>query len=333
MRTSGYILLCVLLASLSCQPYLYVGDTFVPESIATSAVTQTKYISHTSTELIYEVNVVLLDDYGDSYDNTIYDEDQFAFISSSGTTEVLKFDWGVSTSTPGTSSTIILIDESGSYEETDPANARSQVINKFLNDHQSPSNYMLASFSKEGNLTKEPLEYFNENFSTAWREPLNYIFDLVKRTGGKSSLFDAMDQALNKFTGNTNNKKELVVLVNSRDDNSSATVSSVLQKAKANNVRLHFIELAKEPNASLIELAQQTGGIYIACPSSKEMIAAFNHLQRLLDERSFQHRFRIRYRPTGSTIQSGFELRQTIKATDPYDGFKYNPAYVFVKVP
>ena len=333
MKSKCYFLWALVVILPSCEPQLE-DYLFVPESIETAIVMRSQYISHTSSELIYETDVVLLDNYEFLGDNIIFD-DEVVFVNNNGTTQILNFNARRSQAPSGKSSTIVMIDESGSYEETDPANARSQIINKFLNDHQSPDNYILAAFSREGYLEQEPVEYFNDNFSTAFHEPLTYIFDLAKRTGGKSFLYDAVDQALNKFNSasGTNEQREMVILVHASDDGSNAAPSDLLAKAKASNVRLHFIEMANEPDNALVSLSQQTGGFYVACPTSKEMICAFTHFERLLNGESYKHTIRVRYRPAGTTIQSGFELRQTIKVTDSYDGFTYNPAYAYVKVP
>jgi hypothetical protein len=228
-----------------------------------------------------------------------------------------------------------MLDESGSYEEIDPYNIRSQAVSKFISDISASDNFMLAGFSSGGKLAEEPVQYFQSNFTSDWNSAQSDLFSLAKLTGGKSKLYDAALSAIDKLNENKiNQQKHLLLVAHAPDNGSSSSAAVVIQKAIASGVKIHTLEFGNELLAGpLTNLSGQTDGIHAFCATAEELVTEFNHLHRLLTGTYEPLRIRLRFKPGATTVQSGSEFTQTIKITSSKYDFEYNPAYVFIKVP
>ena len=335
MKTKSFLLFFIA-SFFSCTIYLQDEDyRFFPARREIAVVTNSQYISHTSSEVIYEMEVVLLPYFeGDANDDYIYlPQEDFAF-ENPNTAQIIDFDTVKITAPAGNLSVACLIDQSGSYEETDYYNSRSQVINKFFQDNSPPDNFLVGGFSRGGLLREDPVELFKDNFINDWQAPQEYLFGLAKRTSGTSSLYDALANTLTKFNSpGVNQRKELIVLAHSQDAGSSVSISAVIQQAKAYGVRIHAIELGNELNGVLAPFSQQTGGIHAYCPTIEESATMFNHFRRLLKGSWKVYRIRARYQPGSGVVQSGFDFTQMMKINAAEFDFQYNPVYVSIKVP
>jgi hypothetical protein len=295
-------------------------------------VTRSQYISHTSTEIIYEVEIVLLGEYQNSRDYTGLLSKNFDFGTNT-TTKVIAFDTISKKASPESYSLLLLLDESGSYEQLDPYNVRSQAINKFLYDNSPTDNFALAGFSAGGKLNEEPLELNSTIFSDYSSATEEYLFNLSKRTGGTSKLYNAIDQAVNKFSGvGINPRKELVVIAHAADGGSTITSSSAIQHAIQNNVRISCIEFGNELNGALASVAEQTNGFHIVCKDADEVSTSLLHLRRMLRQTFHPYRLRLQFTP-GKTIQSGDSFTQAININDDIYKINYSPVYAFIKIP
>jgi hypothetical protein len=77
------------------------------------------------------------------------------------------------------------------------------------------------------------------------------------------------------------------------------------------------------------ELAEQTGGMLVMCPSDGEVISVFDHLERLFHQYSSINKVRIEFTPTGGVV-SGNTYENRISITSSRE---LNPVYVKVKIP
>ncbi|MFZ6013374.1 MAG: vWA domain-containing protein [Bacteroidota bacterium] len=333
-KTRIFIVVFSLLTSISCELIFFDDDyKFLPERIETAMIMRSQYVQNSSTELAYDIDVVLLSEYEDLVDNTYLQKEDFKF-SDPTYTSLVPFDV-VSVKQAATPSSILLmVDQSGSYEDVDPYNVRSQAISKMLYDIQTPHRILLSGFSR-GGLIDEPVEWMGQNFLGEGKAFQESLFSLAKQTGGTSSLYDALDVGLDRLLqADVQSRKELVVLARSGDAGSSQSMVSIVQKAKANQIRIHSIVLGNNVGPeSLAPVSLQTGGIYASCPTTKELTTVFSHLHRILNGKADVYRIRVRYKPNNAVIQPGFELIQTLSITDDSYDFDFNPVYTYVKVP
>lgn len=331
MKIKTVIAFLLLTLASACEVIFDSDVRYLPVRNPTAVVLKSRLVSYTSTELVYETDVLLLEIY-DGWANTFLEKEDFVFSGNLKTT-VLDFQRKSSGNT-GAPSSLLLLDASGSYKETDPYNARSQAINKFFHDHSPPEDFLLGAFSKNGSLTGDGVEFYDDHFTSDSEQHTRYLFDLAARTGGSSSLYDALSKSIDKFSAANQARRELISLVHAPDEASSVVLSDAVQKAKANGVRMHMIALGSEaPLQLLAGIAQETGGFFAACRDEKEMVCVFNQLHWLLNGNLEVYRIRVKLEPPAGTIVPGWELMQTIRITDPQFNYAYNPAYAYIKIP
>ena len=336
MKTSKFIGL-ILLAGCNLVP-----DNFshIQTGNDTAVVLKTTYVSNTSSDVTFDADVTFLVGSSDYVSIGYLDKNSLKF-GGSGTYTILDFK-SAGTQTSSTASSLVLIDQSGSYTEQDSKNMRSKVINKYLHDVKSPSSFALGGFSKGGKLDTEPLELGND-FSSEASAVVPYLFDLPARTGGQCVLFDALAQAIEKIKASPGSHN-IVVLAHSTDEGSVATLSSVTAAALLNQVAVHILLLASpvcplcaspvpNPDATVMaKLSQSTGGIFSMCTTEKEMITAFNHLNYLLTVPGLAYTVRVKYAP-GGAVTSGMETFHQFLFHDSHTNLDFNPALHYVKIP
>ena len=207
MKTKALTAFLLLTLASACEVIFDNDMRYLPVRNPTAVVLKNRLVSYSSTELVYETDVLLLEIY-DGWDNTFLEKEDFVFGGNVKTT-VLDFQRMPSGNT-GASSSLLLLDASGSYKATDPYNARSQAINKFFHDHSPPEDFLLGAFSRNGSLTGNGVEFYNDQFTSDSEQYTRYLFDLATRTGGSSSLYDALYAGIDKFSVGTQARREML---------------------------------------------------------------------------------------------------------------------------
>lgn len=318
----------ILFVCLACQPYIDT-ERALQEGNDTGLTRSAAYVSHTATELVFDTDVSLLYQYDGVEDMWYLPQSDFTW--GAGYT-VLDF------KTPqidakGRSSTVVVMDQSGSYDETDPKNRRSKSADKFFYDVLAPSDFILGASAKGGLLTQEPLELYRPDFSTDAVGQVPYLFGLAKKTGGKNAAYDAMSQAIDKLATSTG-KRNVVALVHGPDELSLITADALIAKAVAAQVRISIVMLGKADSATpWAKISASTGGLFSLCPSENEMITTFNHLYRLINEVSTVVRMRVKYVPASGSFASGNETTHTLHVRYESQNYDFNPVLVYVKIP
>jgi hypothetical protein len=336
MKNSA-LMLCLILFGCTGLPVDTNYKAFPPTKDA-MVVRQARYVSNTAGDLTFEIDLYHLRGYdfghlvspiyffNDYVDSTFFNfpsEGIFKFVSST-TAKSLS-------ATPSTS--VILVDESGTYDSVDYYNNRTQGIVKLCQDFTSPSQFMLGGFSKSGALTDQPTDFIQSDFSSYASNQLPLIFDLTKRTGGNSNLYDAVDNAISKLSL-TADTKSIIVVAHAKDQASNSSIGSIVAKAIANQIQIHVLFLGDNANGGdLSKLAEITGGLFVSCPSIGELMATFKNLYYVLSGTVDVYRFRINYKVPGNLIISGQEFWFPIQMSDPVYKVKYNPIVVYVKAP
>jgi hypothetical protein len=298
----------------------------LPVHFETAVFREYQYVSHDATSVTYDVEISSLSEFDDGTDLE-YSIDAFK-VEGEGTFEIISNEV-VEAAVFDNAATVLLMDQSGLLEEIDPYNNRTKAINKFLEDFSSPNIFLFGGFSKSGGLAVEPVEYSSTDFTSVWDQQ-NFLYALVNKTGGVSSLLDALDNAIDKLSTSSKSNRNLVALVHAADAGSAATVSAVITKAILNNVKIHVLVFGTEDGlADDWELAEQTGGMLVMCPSDGEVISVFDHLERLFHQYSSINKVRIEFTPTGGVV-SGNTYENRISITSSRE---LNPVYVKVKIP
>ena len=318
-----FLFLCLVTG---CNLFPYDDFRYAPPGLNTSTFIEYNLVSYSSSEIVYDLQVENIDTYND-----IYYEPVDYHLEGTGTLQVLQID-GISTPRNPASANVILIDESGSYAELDPHNLRTKIINKFMED-LSPDNHMLGGFSSGGLLSEQPVAYAQPNFESGWSEQ-EFLFELPKLTGGNSSLYDAINSAIDKLSTRTETNKNIVVLIHANDAVSTSSISTLVNKINANSIHIFLIVLGQESTLPLLwDLANQTSGAIAYCPQDKHMVTVLNRLKRWIEGEIYVSKLRVSYKPSSGTIQSGDVYENRVKIIDPLSGYEYNPVYVKIKIP
>lgn len=336
MKNSAIIFLFILLGCAGLP--VEIDYKAFPETKDVVAIRQARYISHTAADLTFEIDLYHLRgyDYGHFvspiyFYNDYLDSTFFKFSANGGVKFLSAATAKASSIVP--SSAVILADESGSYDSLDRFNSRTQGIVKLCQDFESPSQYLLGGFSKNGSLSDQPADFIQSGFNSYREDQLPLIFNLTTKTGGKSNLYDAINSGIDKLTSVTANKS-IILLARTEDEVSASTLNSVVTKAMANQVQLHVLFIGDVTKVgNLPKLAEITGGIFISCPSIKELMCAFENLYSMLSGLADVYRIRIRIKPTSGGVSSGQEFLYPVQISDPLYKINYNSTVVYIKVP
>jgi hypothetical protein len=320
---------------LACEPLAPENRKFLPLQNDAAIVANANYVTHNTAELIFETELVVLNSFYVGFDNDYLLQEDFQ-VHGDGTYTIESFAL-ISVSAPEAPlSVILLIDQSGTYQSIDPYNTRSQVINKFLQDIVAPDKFLTGAATRAGKLSREPVEFHTNEFGNEWQSHSLYLYELSTRTGGTAAMRDGAYEAMQKLADEPETvRRELVLLVHANDETSMTTSEDLISMAHLNNIAVNVISFGDEPDKAFFsQLAMETGGLYVICPSEKEIGKVFSELERLINQERKGYRLRIRYKPAVQGIlQPGTVMEHTIEIIDPYSRNSYNPVFINIKIP
>lgn len=333
MRIKGF---CFLLLSLTaCVIDPHYEDKVLPYGGDVALLESSSYLTHTSSEMIFETSVVVLNSFYQGFDNDYLTVDDFGIGGYEGTYTIESFESHQLESRATVSSIVFLMDQSGTYENVDPYNTRFQAISKFFQDIVPPNTFIAGASARDGALTTEPLEVSSTVFANEWRANRDYLFDLSRRTGGENAIADAAGQAIDLLVQKTDAvRKELVLLVHGSQDRSITSYEDLVAKAQANSIAIHIIVLGEEPDLNeLGMLSRETGGLFVVCSAVKQMVKVFSELERLMHGTVYAYRLRVRFKPSQGTVEPGSGWLHRIEISDPYGDILYNSVPVNIIIP
>lgn len=282
-----------------------------------------------TTDLVFEVDVVLLSGYSRDYtlegllaqDISFSGPGQYAVESIQEVASVAR----------QTGPTAILIDQSGSYEQVDSSNFRSKQLNQFIHELPNPGQFLLGGFASNGFLSDAPVEFCSPAFTTGADGCMDFLFGLSKRTGGQSVLYDAMTATVNKFSGGGD--RSLLIVAHETDAASTLTQNDAVSAATGQSVKTDVIFLGDSTGAmTLVPLSMQTGGLFVACASDRNMITALNLLNTVYYGDPFIFRVTVRYTPALPLV-AGQETYHRMIIYDSVNDINLNMIPVYIKVP
>jgi len=333
MRIKGLAFLLLSVSGCVIDPHY--EDKVLPYGDDVALRRDARYVGHTVAEMTFDASVVVLNSFYEGFDNDYLIKEYFHVSGHEGAYTIESFEKFVLDGPATPSSILLLTDQSGTYENVDPYNARFQAINKFLQDIVYPNTFLVASSSRDGALASEPLESPSAVFGNDWQGTREYLFDLSHRTGGRNSILDAASVAIDLFLQKTDAvRRELVLLVHANDESSAVSPEALIAKAKTHSVVVHVIALGTEPDPEVFSrLAQETGGIFAPCSRDKQMVKVFGELERLINGNLSVYKMRIRFAPSQGGVGPGSNWLHQIEIRDPYSDEIYNPVPVNLMIP
>ena len=313
------------------------GDRrYLPADADVALLQSGGYAGHASSEIVFEASVLVLNTFYEGFDNDYLVPADFQVSGPAGSYTVESFDAQDLPAPAAPSSTVFVIDQSGSYADTDPFNTRAQAINKFVHDVVSPNTLLIGASARQGSLSAEPLEVQGVQVTNGSHGDGNYIFELGHRTGGLNAILDGADEALDLLidNGDPAARKQLVLLVHGNDQSSATSIGSVVLKAQHAGIAIHVIALGPAPDAGFFaQLAEDTGGMFAPCPTEKQMVKVFSELERLINGPRFVYRLRVRFNPSQGQVAPGTEWLFRIGISDEYLERTYNDVPVKINIP
>lgn len=179
---------------------------------------------------------------------------------------------------------ILMIDNSGDMNETDPNNGRFEAPKTLINQMESDKQVAVITFDDQPQL----LRLFIAVDSEAAKSEVNSKIDGIVTTSGGTN-FDAVLREGMKLIEDKQDPKRGTVVILLSDGFSDADISGILPQYVQEQVAIHTVGLSLvDPSGTdlLKSIAQQTGGMYYDVPDAGGLNVAFQQIYDTIDERT-----------------------------------------------
>ncbi|ANH81542.1 hypothetical protein A8C56_11650 [Niabella ginsenosidivorans] len=213
----------------------------------------------------------------------------------------------------GNYSSIMLMDQSGSTDNTDPDDLRIDAGKIFCwNMNQGDESWVW---------------WFSDNYAKIGTGFTNDTAQLVKdvesvrnKSKGNTRLYDSQIAAVTDIAGKgTKSVKALLTFTDGEDNLSSKSSSAVVSAATAKNVRLYNIGLGSSSDAYLFDQAIATGGAFMYAQDAQQLISMFGNLGKLLDGSAKFYSIEWEMTPVGNTTIPKGTYNVILKVLTPYN--------------
>ncbi|MBL7873876.1 MAG: VWA domain-containing protein [Cyclobacteriaceae bacterium] len=188
------------------------------------------------------------------------------------------------------------------------SNRRFEALNYFFLKNQSPNNFALAAFGKNGKMGSDVK--FCAGFNEPWQTYASEAIKLSEMEGGTNNILDALTKSIDYVVNNaTNPNKAIVVLTHTPPDYPYSKYLEVVQKAILNKVTIHIIDLNYHGETEIFgfnALALKTGGFYISAGPAGGSYPVFGfgatmvQLSEMLNRQYQEYVMRIEIKYTGT---------------------------------
>jgi hypothetical protein len=312
--------------------------------IPNATVMGIQYVSNTSNELVIDMDVSVLT----SNDRNVKWVEDSAF--KPGTIPYLQYTIEsvsqMQYPVRDNYSNLLIMDQSGNYDDFDPANQRLRALNKFFQDvnNDNRANTAFGYFSRSGNWTDD-LFVYNE-----WANPFKYDYEVAVEQqfwmtffeGGTSNLYDAINQSINyvdEFAPTDN--KMVTAFVKDTDDGLGMYYKDVIANALQKNVKINIISIGAYSN-DFFEMTYKTGGFLsiIDARTLGEVMdkgtTMLGGLNKLLLENLKVYQVRVKIKRLIGSYTSGSFVRDEMKVQEHLENgteIIYNPLPIYFEIP
>jgi Carboxypeptidase regulatory-like domain/von Willebrand factor type A domain len=232
----------------------------------------------------------------------------------------------------GAYSAVLLMDQSGSIQSTDPTDSRLQAGKIFFNALVPPDNAILAAFSSSGNLPFSPVTTWGK-FGTPGSTLIQAVDGLSGLEGGGTPLYRAtasMISSVSASGGNAN--KAVIVFTDGEDTDGGVTLDQVVSLANSRGVSLFTVGLSNSVDTGVLgRLAHRTGGAMMWASDARQLVSLYGSLGNIL--RGTLSFYRTQWSVTaidGAVWNPGAWIRGSVRISTPEGIFA---APFFVEVP
>jgi Mg-chelatase subunit ChlD len=178
-------------------------------------------------------------------------------------------------------SAMLLLDQSGSMNSTDPKDVRLLGSRLFFEKTTKRDQVGLAAFASTGYLKNEPYTVYENGLCNTPKVLYDDLDSLKNKVGGGTPLYESTLAMTNRVAVNgTKQTKSVVVFT---DGEGYGDLEATINNAKNKNIKLFTIGLGKGTNRQVLSrMAEETGGYSVWGENTKHIAAAFAHLDDLL---------------------------------------------------
>lgn len=215
----------------------------------------------------------------------------------------------------GNYSALMLMDQSGSINDTDPSDQRLTAAKTFVTNMGAGNNSWLWSFTSS-NFTK-----YGDGFTTDTTTLLAQIENLRNKEGGGTPLYYSQYNAIQACAdkGSAPNKA-LLTFTDGADNHGVYTSTQVSDFAVSKNVKLFNIGLGSSAPLSLLRQAVDGKGAFMYASEARQLISMFGNLGKLLDgsARFYNITWKAAFNNADGTFSSG-TFRTNLRVKTPYN--------------
>jgi hypothetical protein len=233
----------------------------------TSLCLDTRYVSHSGTELFIETDVAILYS-GDGQDNTSFSDSIFRDTSFATNDLYVESVERLILAENRSYSNLLLLDQSEFLYVSDSYNRRIRCLNKAVTEgKENGSNQIaIANYARDG-IYEDGVKLWScdtcaNPYNQSRDELGKIIYESYYDRQGTSNMYDAIYMLIDSvaFYTPAANRNITVVAHSLPDADNSVSMSVVANKAIANDVKINLILMAPDPASTLLQLPVRTGG-------------------------------------------------------------------------
>jgi len=186
----------------------------------------------------------------------------------------------------GPYSAMLLFDQSGSINSTDPNDARVAAGRTFVEALGADDEIGLAAFAYSSSYYPDDMTILS-GFSRDKGALSTHVESLAGKANGETPLYASIYALLPYIAANaTNSNKALVVFTDGEDNRPGASVNQIIAAANTYGIEIYVIGLSDAvDNEDLSDIALGTGGGLMWATDAAQLIALYNTLSDLLKGR------------------------------------------------
>ncbi len=183
----------------------------------------------------------------------------------------------------GAYSADLVLDQSGSINDTDPNNLRLDAVKIFCSNLANSDYVLLSAFASGGILSYDITKY--GDFTNNGKSYFSTIESLKDKVDGGTPLYQATAVAISTVykEGPTSNKA-VVIFTDGEDTEGGWSIPELIDFAVSKGVRIYTVGLSSGINNKVLSrLAVKTGGAFIKAYNAPQLVSAFGTLGRILE--------------------------------------------------
>jgi hypothetical protein len=225
----------------------------------------------------------------------------------------------------------MLLDQSGSIDDTDPADSRIQAAKLFMSALAGGDTALLAAFASGNGSLGADVVTFGSGFTTDGRSYFGTLDSLADSVGGGTPLYRAVVTMIHQTADRApSTNRAVVVFTDGQDTDGQNDIDDIAQAAAARGVAVFTVGLSTGSDASVLaQIAGRTGGAAFWAADARQLVSYYRTLGNILRGTAPTYRTSWRMSRSVGTFGSGSWVTTSVRVKTPV-GTAYAPFYVEV---